>query len=368
MIIKQTKKFGLALNGLKMAFFLLFLAFLLPAAGSFYVLNAAAATEANLKAGSLGPNISVGLVEYTRSELLGESFRIEGNKAYKIMDCRGNLIAKIPAGKQTKVKYNHNKTFKIYGSIPETVVARRICFNPADGKVSNMVFDIHRPNSSYDEYRGKIKLNYYDSSEDGADRIWVINTLPLELYVWGLGEITGTGDMDYNRVMVTAARTYGYWKIKFSTKYAAQGFKVDATPGNQLYFGYEWEKTHTRIKTAAKYTQGKIIIYKGKIALPPYFSWSDGKTRRYEDGHWSGICDKSIRGTISKIYPWMSSVKDPYGKHPTKSTCVLAKEGNHMVGISAHGALHLAGSHGWSWSKILKYYLKDVSILKAYPK
>ena len=176
----------------------------------------------------------------------------------------------------------------------------------------------------------------------------------MEHYTWGMGEMSGTGDMDYNRVMTVSFRTYGYWKLKFSTKYASEGFKVNATPGNQLYYGYEWEKAHSRIRTAAEDTRGKIVMYRSKIAITPYSSWTDGRTRSFKE-RWG-----------SSNYPWCKSVKDPYGKHASKSTSTLVKEGNHMVGLSANGALKLAGDRGWDWDRILKYYYSGISIVQSY--
>ena len=189
---------------------------------------------------------------------------------------------------------------------------------------------------------------------DEKDKVWVINFLPLEHYVWGMGEITGTGDNDYNRVMTVSFRTYGYWKIKFSTKYAVEGFKVDATPGNQLYYGYDWEKTHLTIRDAAIETRGRIAMYGERIAITPYSSWTDGRTRSWEE-RWG-----------STNYPWCQSVADPYGKHPTKSTSQLQSEGNHMVGLSAHGALNLADEHNWDWDRIMKYYYTGISLDSVY--
>ena len=95
-------------------------------------------------------------------------------------------------------------------------------------------------------------------------------------------------------------------------------------------------------------------MYGKRIAITPYSSWTDGKTRSFKS-RWG-----------SSIYPWCKSVKDPYGKHPSKGTKQLEREGNHMVGLSAHGALDLAGNHGWSWDKILRYYFSGISLKTAY--
>ncbi|MFA6184112.1 MAG: hypothetical protein WC682_03340 [Parcubacteria group bacterium] len=306
--------------------------------------------EADLGGGALGPEITVGLWNYTRDDLRDSPFKLEANRDYTIKNGDGTVVGQVLAGVTTRVTYTTDGNLKIYGSITDTLSAKEVFFEDTAGDNSAIIFDIYRPNSDFDQYRGKVKLRYNTSSK----LTWVINTLSLEHYVWGMGEITGTGDTDYNRVMTTSFRTYGYWKLKFSTKYSADGFKVNATPGNQLYYGYDWETGHTRIKDAAIDTQGKIVMYKKQIAITPYSSWTDGKTRSFEE-RWG-----------SNDYPWCQSVNDPYGKHPTKSTATLVAEGNHMVGLSAHGALNLADEHNWDWDKILKYYYTNIDIKKVY--
>lgn len=306
--------------------------------------------EANLGGGPLGPEITIGLWSYTRDNLKDSPFKLEANRNYNILNGDGVIVGQIAAGTTTRVTYESDGNLKIYGSIGDTISAREVFFEDAAGDNGAIIFDIHRPESDFDRYRGKIKLRYNSSTK----LTWVINTLPMEHYVWGMGEITGTGDTDYNRVMTTSFRTYGYWKLKFSTKYAADGFKVNATPGNQLYYGYDWETGHPRIHDAAVDTQGRIVMHRGLIAITPYSSWTDGKTRSFEE-RWG-----------SEDYPWCQSVDDPYGKHATKTTATLEAEGNHMVGLSANGAVKLANDHNWNWDRIIKYYYSGVDVKKVY--
>lgn len=298
----------------------------------------------------LGPEISVGVWNYTKDELKSNPFQIEANESYKIKDKDGKLIATVTENTVTKVKYDSDGNLKIYNSIPEKIVSKEVIFESAKADGGTIVFDAHRPDSSYDKYRGKIKVRYSNAS----GKIWSINILPLEQYIWGIGEITGTGDEGYNRTMTAAFRTYGYWKVLYGTKYATEGFKVDATSSSQIYRGYEWEVAHPRIKQAAEYTQGKIAKYGSDIALSPYSSWTDGRTRSFYE-RWG-----------SDDYPWCQSVKDLYGKHPSLTISQLVSAGNHMVGISAHGALKLATDYNWTWDKILKYYLTGINIAKIY--
>ncbi|MDZ7611949.1 MAG: hypothetical protein U5L10_04260 [Candidatus Moranbacteria bacterium] len=299
---------------------------------------------------SLGPEIKVGLWYYTEDSLQETPFKIKANKDYKIKNHNGTTVARVNADEKTRVTYASDGKLKIYESTKETLSEEVVYFEAADGNNSSMIFDVYKPDSPYDQYRGKIELRYNDTNE----QIWVINALPLEQYVWGDGELRGTGDMNHNRVMVTSFRTYGYWKILYSTKYAVEGFDVNATPGNQLYKGYDYEKDHARVKQAAEDTQGRIVKHDGDVALTPYSSWTDGRTRSFEE-RWG-----------STAYPWCQSVKDPYGKHPTMSTQELVDAGNHMVGLSAHGSLELAGEEGWDWQKILNYYFTNIDITKVY--
>ena len=95
-------------------------------------------------------------------------------------------------------------------------------------------------------------------------------------------------------------------------------------------------------------------MYNKELAITPYSSWTDGRTRSFKE-RWG-----------SSNYPWCKSVSDPYGKHPTKSTSQLEAEGNHMVGLSANGALNLAGDHNWDYDRIIKYYFTDVDIRTVY--
>lgn len=307
--------------------------------------------QLNLGGGSLGPEITVGLWDYSKSQLADDSFRVSATHNYSIKDKNGNVIATVAGSSQTRIKRTDGKTLRIYHSIGDTYVDREVHFEAASAAdEDNIIFNTYPAESSFDDYRGKIKIAYSSSSKS----FWVINTIKLEPYIWGMGEITGTGDMDYNRVMTVAYRTYGYWKIKYSTKYADYGFKVTNDSGSQIYYGYDWETGHSRIKNAAIDTRGEIMMHGHDIAISPYSSWTDGRTRSFKS-RWG-----------SDEYPWCKSVSDPYGKHPSMSTSELEAAGNHMVGLSAHGALTLAGDHNWNWGRILEYYFDDVSFSTAY--
>ncbi len=320
---------------------------LLFIASSFRLALPAGAHDANLKAGPYGPNISVGLREYSRTYLKEHSFTISANKKFNVKDRDGKIISAVAANTDFKIRYDGDKYFQIYKSDPKIKIYKQITFDATDGNNNNLVFDINLSDYSYDHYRGKIRLRYAEI-EDEDDKIWVINILPLEQYTWGMGEMTGTGPMEHSKAMTTIFRTYGYWKIKYSTKWTYLGFKVNTTAGDQIYKGYEWEKDHPNIRKAAQATEGRILMYKDDIALAAYCSWNDGRTRSLQS------------------YPECRSIKDPHGKHPWMTTKQLFAAGNHMIGLTANGSLDLAKNHDWGWGKILKYYYTGVKIYQAY--
>jgi len=305
----------------------------------------------------LGPDITVGLYSYTRSNLQSEDFKVTANKDYIIKNGSGVQIGEtILAATETHVAYVSDKNFNVHNSVTPTTSNQNVYFESATPDDTDIIFHITRPSSSMDQYRGKINLHYVNADNS----IWVINTLPMEHYVWGMGEIAGTGDADHNKVMTTIFRTYGYWKVKFSTKYAAYGFKVTSDSSSQIYYGYDWETAHPNIKIAANDTAGKIIRYLNpstliqEVTITPYSSWTDGRTRSFQE-RWG-----------STLYPWCQSVADSYGKHPTMTTAQLEAAGNHMVGLSAHGSLELATNHDKTWEYILNYYFTGINIYQAY--
>ncbi len=313
-----------------------------------------------LASSGLGPDMSVGLWYYDKSGIQDSPFRIDANKPYNIKDRNGNVLAQIGADTTTKVTYDSDGYLEVYDSISSTLVKTSVTFDAADGDNSSMIFNAHRPDSSFDEYRGKITVRYYKESNiiagtsDTVTQIWVINTLPLEHYVWGMGETTGTGDIEHTKVMTTIFRTYGRWYIENATKYLPLGFKIRSDSGSQIYYGYEWESAHSNIKKASEATRGSVATYDSKIALTPYSSWTDGRTRSFKE-RWG-----------SSDYPWCKSVSDSYGKHPYLSTSELEAAGNHMVGLSANGSVVLAQDHDWDYKKIMKYYYTGISLDPLY--
>ncbi len=313
--------------------------------------------------GEVGPDIAIGLDEYTKDDIREDPITLSANKTINLINKDEKIIATIGKDLEIEIYYDGDQKLKVAYDDNEFLVEKEILLEAQSQNDDNtLIFDISRQNSSYKKFRHSMKIRYNNTHK----RIWTINILPMELYIWGIGEITATGPEEYNKLMTVAFRTYGYWKLLNSTAYAVQGFNVVGTPANQIYRGYSWEKDHPRIREAAEQTQGLTVTYKDKVILLPFSSWTDGKTRNYLDGHWNNSCDTDPQEKVSSTFPYLIGVSDTWGKHPSSSTCELASTGNHMVGISAHGALNVAADKNWEWDRILNHYITDSSTTKQY--
>lgn len=111
--------------------------------------------KSRLQISELGPEISVGLWAYTKSDLQSDYFNIDANKSYNIKDKNGNIITAIEGGTETKVSYDSSGYLWVSGSVDGQKVKTTVNFDAADGDNTDLIFNVHRPSSDYDEYREK---------------------------------------------------------------------------------------------------------------------------------------------------------------------------------------------------------------------
>ena len=330
----------------------------------------------------LGPEISVGLwsKNHIDAQESNDPFRITANKAFTVTKCDSTVIGTVQTTSNVRVAYAGSAQLKVYNTdltVPATTVNERVCLQAADGNNTDMIFDVNTPSNiskaGYDHYRGKIKIqhsystdnyNLYNNSSFADNdpshamrRIWVINTLPLEQYMWGYGEMAKGGTEDFAKTMIVAARSYARWHLAYGTKWGetpsiegetGEGFNILSYSFSQIYNGYDYETAHSFIPEAAKKTNGIIMKYSNEYVLGAYCSYTDGNTR-------------SLDG-----YPYLVSVSDPYGKNSSLTTDQMIANGNHMWGLSANGGLTLASDYGWPWTRILSYYYSGIDIVKEY--
>lgn len=196
------------------------------------------------------------------------------------------------------------------------------------------------PGANDNTFRSILELRYAPAT----DAVWAINELPIELYLRGIAETSDVSPFEFQKTLLTAARTYAFYHWTRATKHASEGFHVDAKY-DQVYRGYGAEARSPKIVSAVQETRGQIVAYDGKLAITPYFSRSDGRTRNWTEV-WGG-----------SGFPWLVSVPVPQDIGKTLW--------GHGVGLSASGALGMA-REGVGYQEILKHFYKGINLMRVY--
>jgi len=262
---------------------------------------------------------------------------------FDLMDGNGSLLAELKKNKEVEAYYQKGKYWFDRGNGLETTsfylrfvpdTANAIC------TVTNFDRRVTRNSANADnQFRNVLELHYNEPN----DRAWLINELPMEYYLRGLAETSNLSHLEFQKTLITAARTYAYYHFERATKHASEFFHVDAY-ADQVYNGYGQEARTPRLTQAVQETAGYIVTYNNETAITPYFSRSDGRTRSWEEV-WHGLV------------PWCVSV-------PTPSD-VGKKLWGHGVGMSASAALSMAND-GETWDEILKYFYTGIDLVKKW--
>ncbi|TAN33788.1 hypothetical protein EPN28_01405 [Patescibacteria group bacterium] len=197
-------------------------------------------------------------------------------------------------------------------------------------------------NKNFNVYRGAMEFKYSPKS----DAPFVINELPLDLYVAGIAETSNGAAMEYIKALLVAARTYAYYQINNGVPADKRTYDVVATTADQLYLGYNSEALMPRVVQAAQATYGEMVTYNAAPVITPYFGHSDGRTRA-----WTEVWGGSAK-------PWLVGVEAKYDAGQ--------KMWGHGVGMSAQDASQRADKDGWTYDQILQYYYTGTETEKIY--
>ncbi len=297
--------------------------------------------DINSSVGSNGPLMRVGLY-YTQEPII-----ITANTSFKVKDKNGNILASLNANQIAQTTFNFsNLTYNLVGN-NSTSTASYLSF---EGANTNTVFEIksleQRPawNTSLNDntFLGDLEIRYANAT----GRLWVINEIELETYLKGLAESSNSSPLEYQKALIIGARTYAMYHYNRGTKHADENFIVDAKY-DQVYRGYGTQQRLPTVSQAVEETRAQIVTYNGELAITPYFSHSDGRTRDWTE----------VWGGTGK--PWLVSVDEPAGY--SKTTLY-----GHGVGMSAYGAILLAADYNYTYDQILKYYYTGPSLKKIY--
>ncbi|HYM51527.1 MAG TPA: SpoIID/LytB domain-containing protein [Candidatus Limnocylindrales bacterium] len=148
---------------------------------------------------------------------------------------------------------------------------------------------VFTPAGLYHHYRGAIV------GQPSNGILYVINELPIEDYLRGLGEVPASWPIEAIKAQIVAARCYALTHLGSTPL-----FDVDDTTRYQVYLGADNESAAQN--AAVDQTQGQVLLSNGHVILA-FFSASDG-------GHTANVSD--IFGGSLQTYPYLTGVLDPW--------------------------------------------------------
>ena len=194
-----------------------------------------------------------------------------------------------------------------------------------------------RAKINFNIYRGSLEYRYSPKSK----MPFVINELPLEMYMGGIAEVNDGAPAEFIKALSVAARSYAYAMISKSPPTEKRLFDVYATTADQLYLGYNSEKTMPNFVAGTIATAGELVTYKSNPVITFYFTRSNGKTK-----------------SAGASRPWLRSVEAKYDKGKAWL--------GHGLGMSNQDALQRAKKDGWNYEEILEHYYSDTKVEKVY--
>lgn len=292
------------------------------------------------RAGARGPVIRVGLFAATAPV----TFAAAG--AYRLIDGDENVVRSLSG--VTTVSFDFRTlTYTVRNGSYVFTSGKHVTLSPEDP--SSTIFEITSyenrpswdPTVNFNRFRGDIRVNYIRAT----GKLWVVEELPVEDYLRGLAETSNASPFEFQKALVTAARTYALFVVSLGGKHQSEYFDLGADGNDQVYKGYASESIRPNVVRAAEETRGNVVTYGGEIVVTPYFSRSDGRTRS-----WTEVWSRTP-------HPWLVSRPAPYDQGKTLW--------GHGVGMSASDAVGRAND-GAGWTDILKYYYTGIELKQQY--
>jgi hypothetical protein len=291
------------------------------------------------------PTIRVGIL-IVDSEV-NNQVKISCASDWALMGGDGGLLSQMKAGQAITAFYKKGRYWYDRGlGMEKTDTYLRFVPDEANAVCTVLNWDRSVTRGSdrpYNAYRNVLELHY-----NGAkNRTWLINELPMEYYLRGLGETSNVSPAEFQKALVTVARTYALYLWERDTKHADEYFNLSGYADDQVYRGYDQEAASPNIVSAVTGTHGDTVTSQGKTAITPYFSSSDGHTRS-----WSDVWGGDVPYVIGKPAPC-----DAENHRRLRG---------HGVGLSASEALCMA-NQGSTWDQIIHYFYTGVDISQRWP-
>ncbi|MEK7632049.1 MAG: SpoIID/LytB domain-containing protein [Patescibacteria group bacterium] len=305
---------------------------------------------------SLGtePTVRVGVVTTSDGWI-----EFSGDQVLTVTDANGATVTDVPASTVVRLTYTAGAySVTLAGVTTAAPGPLRIT-----GKAAGTIVTVTSWNSQYNRFRGIIEFRYTPATK----KIWMINELPMEQYVSGLAETGNSGPTEFLKTMAVAARTYALFHNLRKTKHADEFYDINATT-DQLYKGYGYELKVPNLVAAVVATRGVVMTHPAPVTVKntvgaivaAYSSCTDGRTRSFAE----------VWGADQSYFPYLLTVPDAIGTcttPPYPAAYLTGGSGNHMVGMSAFGALKYARDEAKTYDWILKNYYTGITLKQVYP-
>mgnify|MGYP001559735258 FL=1 len=284
------------------------------------------------------PMIRVGILtvdEETDNEVIVSS----AESGFRLVEEGGRELGNFKIGDRVRTAYVEGR-YEYSGPGVAGVATRPVRYEPTVAGAVMTVMNFDRRVTREAEFEDSRFINNLEIRANSSnDTVWLINELPIEDYLGGLAETSNLSRTEFQKALMTAARTYAYYHYEHLTRHRESGFHVDAYR-DQVYLGYGQAERNPMIVAGVEATRGEIVTYGQETAVTAYFSRSNGRTR-----DWSEVWNGVVPYSVSVVVP-CDEGKVMWG---------------HGVGMSASGAICLA-KEGKSYEEILKYFYTGVEI------
>lgn len=270
----------------------------------------------------------------------GENVQVTANGSFSQFNAAGVKVADFSVGQTATVRADSGSFAKFTATDANTILQ---VLSYSDVPTWNKSIN-------YNKFRNSIEVKYSPVSKVS----WLINELPMEGYIQGIGEALNADKSEYQKAFAIITRSYASYHLQNGGKRAGEIYHLNNTSSDQVYKGYTFEEIAPNLVKAVQDTTGMIMTYNGKIARAVYSSDSGGMT--------VSACIKWGGEFCGADYGYLAGgVNDPDGTVHDAAKITAS----HGVGMSCIGARKLA-ENGYTYDQILKYYYLGIKVEKKY--
>jgi peptidoglycan hydrolase-like amidase len=190
---------------------------------------------------------------------------------------------------------------------------------------------VYGPSGRYHAYRGTIV------AQPSGGLLYIINVLPIEDYLRGLGEVPSSWPLEAIKAQIVAARCYALTHLGSTVLY-----DVDDTTRFQVYRGIDAESASQN--ASVDQTSGQVLMYGGRV-IEAFYSSSDG-------GHTANVSD--VFGGSLTAYPYLQGVLDPWDIVAPRHTWYTA-----VYSYAALEAVYFSGTDVATYGHLRGFDMRD---------